>query len=377
MKNSLFELIHQAKVASGYASHVSRIALSRNFRAKALTGVMPGSETRIKILFLGHVDNLNPMREFFFDGIAQEEDLGSFYSFFQRRARARRCSPDTDAVVSLQLPASGRPDPGSFVTTSLHAKVALPATMDQFVATLPETERRKLRQMLKAGFEVEIGNTESDYREFHERMFGPLMRDRHGQKAYVPPVEQILDQILRSSLIFIKADGKRLGGILIRWPRINGSHALPHFDKIGIINDVSRDASQLNRVNIALYYQMFNATIQRHYPILSLGVVPPLLNSGLFWFKARWGSDYSMGNHEFDYYRHIITYCSQKQHEIQCHRHLIHMENGSLAATIGAQEHEAGTEAFEAMLNSRRFPSLSRYHMRFQDGRVETRVLNA
>lgn len=375
MKNSIFELVHQAKAAFGYARHVSRIVVSRKFRAQTLTGVLPGSETRIKILYLGHADNLNPMREFFFDGTAQVQDLGSVHAFFQRRARTRCCSADTDAVVTAQLPGTGHPAPGSYLTTSLHAKVRLPATMDQFVAGLPETERRKLRQMLKAGFEVEIGNAESDYREFHEHMFGPLMRERHGPKAYVPPVEQLLGQSARASLIFVKSESRRLGGILIRWPRINGTHALPHFDKIGIIPEVSRDAAQLNRVNIALYYQMFNATIQRGHAVISLGVVPPLLNSGLFWFKARWGSDYAMGNHEFDYYRHVIAFCSEKQHEILCRRHLIHVEHGALAVTLGAQEDAAGAADFEALLKGRRFPSLGRIHVLFPDGRVATRVL--
>jgi hypothetical protein len=377
LKNRLFELIHQGKLAWGYGRHLSRLASSRKFRAISLSGVLPGTETAIKVLYLGHAGNIVPIHEFFFDGHAQSIDLGPVHALFQRRARSRFCSPDTDAVVTARLPRISRPGPGVYQTTSLYAVLPLPATMEEYLATLSETERRKLRQAQKAGFDTELGETQSDYREFLERMFVPLMRHRHGQKAFIAPIEQLYGQAHRSSLIFIKSEGKRVGGILLRWPRINGTHALPHFDKIGIIDEVSRDAAQLNRVNIALYYQMFNATIQRGYRRISLGVVQPLLNNGLLWFKARWGADFFPGSQEFDFYSHDIEFCSKKRHEIQCHRYMVHIEEDGLVATVGVNDNEAQTPALESKLKGWRFPNLRRIYLTYPDGHVDVRTNKA
>jgi hypothetical protein len=366
-KADLLELVQRAKQVLGYGRHLARLASPRKFRAQMLTGQLPGGETTVKVLYLGHTEYISPVRDYFFDGKYQAEDLGPAPSFFQNSACVRLLKADTDAVVTACLPGTKNREPSAYEMTTLRAVVHLPETMEEFRAGLPRT----MRWPARSEFETELGTTSEDYSEFYERMLKPLMIGRHGPKANIVPLNHLLRQIGYTSLIFVKHQGRRLGGCLLCWPRMVGIHAIPHGDKIGIVREMSHDSKLLNKVNLAIYHSLYRLAWERGFRAVSLGTVSPILNSGLVRFKARWGATFHAGSHDFDYYRHSLSFCSDKRHAIQSCRHLVHVEDENLVATVGVREENSiDTQADERQKDGH-IHNLSKLYRIYTNGRVD------
>jgi len=322
---------------------------------------------------LGNAKQIHMVNNIFFDSSnLQQQDLGPINPLRQHHEQSYPELSDIDVVVTNHLFWARPPKKGVYLAPMFLESIApLPATIEELLSNLPETERRKTRKALKAGFEIEFGETETDYREFYEQMWVPLMKRRHDANASIHPFQQLYTEAeaARSLLIFVKNGGKRLGGIHILLPKLAGSPA--YFNKVGIIDQVSQDAVQLNLVNIALYYQMFNAAIQREITAIDLGVVPPILNDGLLQFKGKWGANC----HYVDqtYYKYQIRFCSNKQQEILQSQYLIHIEDNKLVATVGVTGEEVNTPNFEGRLKSNSFPNLKQIYLAYPDGKIETR----
>ena len=366
----LLDLAQRAKQVLGYGRHLARLASPRKFRALLLTGQLPGSATAVKVLYLGHTEYISPVRDYFFDGQYQAEDLGPAPACFHAATRARLLQPDTDAVVTACLPGMNNREPGAYEMTTLRAVVHLPGTMEEFQTRLA----RSMRWRAKNGFETELGTTPGDYAEFYECMLKPLMIERHGPKAYLVPLNRLLRQAGQTSLIFVKHQGRRLGGCLLRWPRLVGMHAMPHADKLGIISEMARDSKLLNKINLAVYHSLYRLAWDRGFRAVSLGTVSPVLNSGLVRFKARWGATFHAGSHAFDHYRHSVSFCSDKRHAIQSCRHLVHVEDGRLVATVGVREDiPADTQADEQQKDGH-IHNLSKLYLAYPNGRIAVRA---
>lgn len=369
-KADLLELVQRAKQVLGYGRHLARLASPREFRAQMLTGQLPGSEIAIKVLYLGHAAYLPPVSYYFFAGKYQAEDLGPAPAFFQDSARARLLQADTDAVATTCLPGAKNNESGTYEMTTLRAVVPLPKTMEEFRTNLPRT----MRWPAQSEFETELGTTPADYAEFHERMLKPLMVARHGPRAHIVPLNGLLRQAGHASLIFIKHQGQRVGGCVLLWPRVVDIYAIPHGDKIGIISEMNCDSKWLNKVNLAIYHALYRQAWERGYRAVSLGIVPPILNNGLVRFKARWGAMFHAGSHDFDHYRHSLSFCSDKHHAILSCQHLVHVEDGKLVATVGVQEnHPAGTPVDEHQKDGH-IHNLSKLYLAYPNGRIAVRA---
>jgi len=369
-KADLLELAQRAKQVLGYGRHLARLAAPRKFRAQLLTGQLPGSGLAVKVLYLGHTDYLSPVLAYFFGDKYQVEDLGFVPAFLQDVARARLLRADMDAVVTTRLPGAINRDPAAYEMTTLRAVVHLPATMEEFRASLPRSMRRPAKNEL----ETELGTTPEDYAEFYERMLKPLLIGRHGSKACIVALDRLLRQAGYSSLLFVKHQGRRLGGCLVRWPRMAGIHALPHGDKIGIVSDMNRDSKLLNKVNLAIYHSLYRLAWERGFRAVSLGIVSPLLNNGLVRFKARWGATFHAGSHDYDYYRHSLSFCSAKRHAIQSCRHLVHVEGGHLVATVGVRDHDPANTPADEQQKDAHIHNLRKLYLAYPSGRVEVRA---
>jgi hypothetical protein len=373
LKTVLADALRPLKKLRSLSYYLKDLVNSDLFRATYLSGNLPGSDTTIKVLFLGNAEQTYMVNDIFFDpSTLQQQDLGPINPLRQQQEQSYPELSDLDVVVTNHIFWARPPKKGVYLVPMFLESIApLPATIEELLSQLPETERRKTRKALKAGFEIEFGETETDYREFYEQMWVPLMKRRHDANAEIHPFEQLYTQAqaARSSLIFVKSGGKRLGGIHVLWPQLAGSPAF--FNKVGIIDQVSQDAVQLNLVNIALYYQMFNAAIQRGITAIDLGVVPPILNNGLLQFKGKWGANCHYLDHT--YYKYQIKFCSHKQQEILQSKYLIHIQDNKLVATVGVKGEEVQTPSFEGRLKSNSFPNLKQIYLTYPDGKIETR----
>ena len=254
--------------------------------------------------------------------------------------------------------------------TTLRAVVHLPGTMAEFQTSLPHS----MRWQAKNEFETELGTTPGDYAEFYERMFKPLIIGRHGPRAHIVPLNRLLRQAGHTSLLFVKHQGRRLGGCLLRWPHLVGMYPIPHCDKLGIVSEMIHDSKLLNKINLAVYHSLYRLAWDRGFRAVSLGTVSPVLNSGLVRFKARWGATFHAGSHPFDYYRHSVSFCSDKRHAIQSCRHLVHVEDGSLVATVGVREDQSTDAPVDEQQKDGHIHNLSKLYLAYPDGRVAVRT---
>jgi len=263
-----------------FLRYLTSLITGKGFRAKYVSGTLLQSETPINLLFLGSNDHIS---EIFFEDIVKTEFLGSFHPLIWGQARSRFIRPGTDIIIVPHLPWNRLTNNTYVIPAYLESKLSLPTTKDEFMVSLKGNNRRIVKQGLKNGIEFEQANTEKDYREFYEQMFIPLVTNRHGVNAFVSSFSSIYSKAANATLIFAKLNRKRVGGVQLIWPNFFKSYS--YFNKIGMINEIIHDPKRFSQVNMALYYQMCCLSIEKRCFCLNLGIVPPLLNNGLLWFK--------------------------------------------------------------------------------------------
>ena len=356
--------MQRTRQAAIYLRYLLQLITGKGLQAEYFSGTLPGTNTPVNLLFMGSV---NCITKAFFNGDAKPDVLGSFHPFFRKQMRARFSKPDTDIVVVPHLPWSHHNKDSYIIPEFLEAKLMLPASMDEFMATLRSDNRRKVKQALKVGFEFEIANSEEDYRDFYTQMLVPLVTHRHGVSAFVVSFENLYAQAPNATLVFVKHNGQRLGGVQLIWP--SASKPYTYFNKIGMIDEVIHDIKRYPQVNMALYYRMCESTIEQGSSCLHLGMVPPILNSGLLWFKGSWGADFFVNS---TFHRYEVIFCSKKRQEIQEQQHyLIHLEGGKLVATIHVTDEMMADPDTVGQFKRGQFDNLSRIDLVYPDGRVE------
>lgn len=246
----------------------------------------------------------------------------------------------------------------------LDCMLTLPASEEDFMKHLRSDFRRKIRQAQRAGLQSEEGGTLADYRLFYDTMFLPLTRHRHGERAIIAPFEKIYGAAYRTTLLFIKLNGKRVGAALIRWPTLFRHFA--YFGEFGMPDEVGHDPVLFRQINMFAYYAACLTCIKRNATYLGLGDAHPKVNSGLLRFKGSWGADYLPND---DFFRYRVDFRSKKCHGLLQACHLVRVENEKLIAVIGVDNDGAfhendGDEAWRGV-----YRKFENFEFVYPDGR--------
>ncbi len=331
---------------------------------KHFSGTIPGSNIVLRILFVGV---RNSVSETFFNSIAEVKDLGTVHPLRQNSALAKLIRDDTDIVISTKLPWS-RAKEGEFIMPrQLDCMLTLPDSEDDFIKRLRADVRRKARQAQRAGLQSEEGGAFEDYRLFYDAMFLPLSYYRHGERAIIPPFDQIYRAAHRTTLLFIQLNGNRVGGVLIRWPTLFRHFA--YLGEFGMSEEAIRDPVLFRQMNMFAYYITCLTCIKRNVTYLGLGDAHPKVNSGLLRFKGSWGADYLPNA---DFFRYRVDFRSQKRHRLLQACHLIRVKKEELIAVIGVDNdgtfHDAdGDEAWRGV-----YRKFENFEFIYPDGRKES-----
>ena len=343
------------------------VRLSRcKLRATRFSGQIPGTDIPLNVLLIGMKSSV---LETFFGGNAEVHDLGIVHPFKQNAAKARLIEPHTDIVITAHYPWSHTyPGTGFIMPAHLDCMLVLPDTPEEFMEHLRPDVRRKVRQSLKAGLQVSLGQTYEDYRQFYDDMVIPLMRYRHGERAVMAPFDEVYGIASRASLLFVTLGGRRVGGVHIRWPSLSRFRYFACFDEVGMADDVSRDPVLFRQINIAIYYFMCVECIKRGVKNLALGDGLPKTNSGLLRFKASWGADCVPNK---DFYRFRVDILTEKKHSLLKACHLIRVENEQLVAMVGVDDSGSIVEDEENKAFHGTYRKFDNFEYLYPDGRTQ------
>jgi hypothetical protein len=336
-----------------------------HFCAIRFCGRLRGTGEQIQLLFLGTSD---PLIEAFFDASPEREVLGAFHPLLVGKAIKKFSNNNTDIVVAPHFPWSMRRKGELIVPEFLQAKVQLPDTMDKYLASLKPKPRREIKLALQDGYQFETGTSKEDYVFFHEKMYVPFVTQRHGDHAYIVPVDQLYADARKSALVFVKQNGKRIAGFQIYLSRIN---PCLYSSKIGVLPDVFMDNKRKRSVITAIYLRTHEIAMEHKYSGVNLGATPPVLGNGILFFKSRWGASFSPAS---QFRNRIQLLCSEeKQKRILKHqRGLIHLDQGELVSTVWVDEEEIASGEPVDMLQRMWFKGLARIDVMYPNGRVES-----
>jgi hypothetical protein len=346
-----------------YLRYWLQLLKGNGFRAMYFSGTLVGTNTQIKLLFLGTGELVTTA---FFDNDVKAEFLGLFKPLATKKALLKYAKADTDIIVTPYLPWSRADKSQLIVPVCLEAILQLPGSMAELLASLRSDDRRKIKQALNLNFEYETASSEADYQYFQTHMLIPFVKNRHGENAFVAPFAELFAAAHNSVLVFLKLNGQRIAGFHLIWPEAND---YAYFNKIGMAEAVFADTKLMRLVNLAIYHHVCELTIQNNIPSLHLSITPPVLNNGILWFKRSWGADFFPNA---DLHRHKVELCSSKKALIQQHQgYLIGFDKNKLVARVNVTAEMLGDPDYVAKVRCGRFSNLSRIDLVYADGRVE------
>lgn len=337
---------------------------AEGFYAIRFRGGLHGTGEPIQLLFHGAHDLLV---EAFFDGSPEREVLGAFHPFSAGHVLKTFCDDNIDIVVAPDFLSSLRRKGSLIVPAFLEAKVPLPDTIDKYVASLQYDARRKIKRALQDRYQFETGTSKEDYVFYHEKMHVPFVTQRHGDRAYIIPFDQLYADARKALLVFVKQNGQRIAGFHVFWPR---SSLYLYFHNMGMVPEVFMEAQRMRNINTAIYLRMHEIAIEHKCAGMDLGITPPVLGNGIIFFKSRWGASFYPASNPF---RHRIQFlCSQERQKriLKHQRPLIHLDQGELGATVRIDEERMPSGELVNTLQRMWFRNLARIDVVHPSGRL-------
>jgi hypothetical protein len=145
------------------------------------------------------------------------------------------------------------------------------------LADIQKIKRRKLTWAVEGG----VGFVEEFYRRYHR----PSIAGRHGDEAFVMSAYEMAAMVTERGCEFVcvNQDGRRLGATLNGV--VGNAYALY---RVGWLDGDPRWPKE--GVTAALYWFSMQRARQLGFREIQLGGTPPMLEAGVFQFKAKWNA---------------------------------------------------------------------------------------
>jgi hypothetical protein len=196
---------------------------------------------------------------------------------------------DADVVV-LEIPS---PSVGDFARAGwvvMPRWVAMEVDLRRPLHELLDPRKREIvRRVQRSSLELEVARGAEAAREFHERMYAPTARARHGPRAIVVRQAYIRAAVRSGQVLFVRSHGRRQAGLLVvaRPGRERALDAL-------LFGVADGDYARSKLVREAAYF--FAVKWARDtYGAVRLGLTgaAPFANDGGLQFKKHWGASAS------------------------------------------------------------------------------------
>jgi len=154
---------------------------------------------------------------------------------------------------------------------------------DALYAGLKKELRRHIRRVQTQGFIYEPSQRPEDFDLFYHHMYLPFIQKRYGELATITSYRLARRYFDQGELIFVRQDGQRIGGTLVRYTRET---------YIALLSGVCEEHVHQMRQGISLAMYWFD--ICRAWELglrqVDLGRSRSRTSDGVFAFKRQWGA---------------------------------------------------------------------------------------
>lgn len=272
------------------------------FHVTVLNGKPRYGGGNIRVLYAGTKPFLHYFKEMTFSEPPAEEFIGS-YKIYEMSRVASKLSCDLEIYRGHQSLANMGLFPSAyFIPEWVSGTASLQNHRD---CESTSKSRRRDRSILERG---EIGYSvtrkSSDLEHFYEKMYLPLIEQKHGHSEFVMTREQMHSRVRDDNgrLVMIYHGEKAVGGSLI--VQENG---MPRLYSQGVLNN-DKDLMRLG-VGTAIYLYSFDHLLDQGYSLVNMGWSRALLTDGSLYFKQRFGLEIQKSSE----IGHFLKHASESQ----------------------------------------------------------------
>lgn len=252
------------------------------FHVTVLNGKPRYGGGKIRVLYAGTKPFLHYFKEMTFSEPPAEEFIGS-YKIYEMSRVSKKLSCDLEIYRGHQSLANLGLFPSAYFIPEWVSGTA--SLRNQRDCENTSKSRRRDRALLGRG-EISYSVTRklSDLEYFYEKMYLPLIEQKHGNSEFVMTREQMNSRLRNDDarLIMIYHGEKAVGGSLII--QENG---LPRLYSQGVLNN-DKNLMRLG-VGTAIYLYSFDYLLNEGYSRVNMGWSRALLTDGSLYFKQRFG----------------------------------------------------------------------------------------
>lgn len=203
-------------------------------------------------------------------------------------AWCRRIEGEADLIVMDLKPPHATMLPGRGwlrLPPWIKQKIALPDSMEEFMARLPRKTRREVCRCYKRyGYSYDLVDSEDDFRTFYHKLYSPFIRTRFGREAIVVEEKRFLAECRMGMLMRLLRDGRPLGGALLQKVGTELSSVW-----VGFATQEEEMAAAPGAADVLDFLTLSYAFDQK-CRIVDFGPSRPLLDDGVFRYKRKWGT---------------------------------------------------------------------------------------
>jgi hypothetical protein len=255
-----------------------------------ISGKPKFSDNEITISIFGSEIETAYYAQLFFEKISKKEEFSKKIPFSLLAKAIKNEESISDIVIARasQLHSEYFWNTGALVIPDqVNQDMELPKDFSEI-----EKKFNKILNSLPIKFELgrietEISTSSADLRYFYDKMYVPSVKNRFDEKGFIYPFEELEEYYKHGAIIFLKNDGNRIAGTLLR--------NLP--DRVaGVVVGVNDGEKSLLRAGYLpkLYLESFRYAHSKKYDKMNLGHSKSFLMDGVLRFKKKIGASVTM-----------------------------------------------------------------------------------
>ncbi|GHF51168.1 GNAT family N-acetyltransferase [Streptomyces griseosporeus] len=198
--------------------------------------------------------------------------------------------PDTDLVVvgAEERVLRHLPEQGSVTAPfRLHLVVDVPPSQEELARLISKRERWQFRRdQREHQWVLEEDSSPEALTFFYNRMHGPTMRNRHGDRSRTEPLDVARYAVLRrGTLFFLSQAGTRVAGVLCHWSKDRRTLTTR---LLGVLDGL--DEHYRTGAFKALYHHLLRWACEQRVARVDLFGTEAYISKGIFQWKRRLGA---------------------------------------------------------------------------------------
>jgi hypothetical protein len=163
--------------------------------------------------------------------------------------------------------------------------INLPATLDIYFQSLPESARSDIRKVKRVGYTVQYCRDKQWVATFFTQYYTPSMQQRHAEEAYIMPADEITAILANPGTEFLKIYDGTLCVAAMLTSLDNGRYS---FLRMGWLE--GHQTLVKNGAIAAVYWYAIQRAFKLGAQTIDMGGTPNYFENGVLRYKAKWGA---------------------------------------------------------------------------------------